>query len=74
MCFGKLKCSFCRKTQDEIVKLVAGPQVYVIAGPRLYICDECNALVARIMQGEQASDLPVPRSWLERLAYKIMIH
>jgi ATP-dependent Clp protease ATP-binding subunit ClpX len=28
-----LKCSFCRKTEDEVSKLVAGPDVY--------ICDEC---------------------------------
>ena len=29
----KLKCSFCGKTQDQVKKLIAGPEVY--------ICDEC---------------------------------
>jgi hypothetical protein len=30
---SKLSCSFCGKSQDEVRKLIAGPQVY--------ICDEC---------------------------------
>ncbi len=34
-------CSFCGKTQDQIAKLVAGPGVY--------ICDECVVLCADIM-------------------------
>jgi ATP-dependent Clp protease ATP-binding subunit ClpX len=29
----KLICSFCRKDQDQVRKLIAGPAVY--------ICDEC---------------------------------
>ena len=36
-----LKCSFCQKSEDEVEKLVAGPDVY--------ICDECVAIAARIM-------------------------
>jgi ATP-dependent Clp protease ATP-binding subunit ClpX len=36
-----LKCSFCQKTEDQIEKLVAGPEVY--------ICNECVAIAARIM-------------------------
>ena len=34
---GQLKCSFCGKTQDQVRKLVAGPGVY--------ICDECIELM-----------------------------
>ena len=70
MRFRKLKCSFCRKTEDQIAKLVAGPRVYVIVGPRIYICDECNVLVARIMQGESLPGLPISRSWPERLKHR----
>jgi len=58
----KLKCSFCGKKETEVTKLVAGP--------RVFICDECVALAARIMQGESPPDLlPTrePHSLLERL-------
>jgi ATP-dependent Clp protease ATP-binding subunit ClpX len=36
-----LKCSFCQKSENEVEKLVAGPNVY--------ICDECVAVAARMM-------------------------
>jgi len=39
-----LRCSFCGKTQDEVRKLIAGPQVYV--------CDECVELCNEIMMEE----------------------
>lgn len=55
---GKLRCSFCRKTEDQVSKLVAGP--------RVYICDECVAVAVRIMQ-EAPPPVPAPRSQLERL-------
>jgi ATP-dependent protease Clp ATPase subunit len=45
----KLKCSFCRKTEDHVSKLVAEPRL--IVGPRLYICNECVAVANSIMQG-----------------------
>jgi len=37
-----LRCSFCRKTEDEVSKLVAGPDVY--------ICNECVRLAVRLMR------------------------
>ena len=37
-----LHCSFCRKSEDQVAKLVAGPNVY--------ICDECVVIAARLMQ------------------------
>ena len=37
-----LQCSFCRKTEDEVSKLVAGPDVY--------ICDECVRVAVRLMR------------------------
>lgn len=57
---GQLKCSFCGKSQDQVRKLVAGPGVY--------ICDECielcNDIVEEELGMEQDSDLtevPKPR-------------
>ena len=32
-----LRCSFCRKSQDEVGKLISSPSDYA----RAYICDEC---------------------------------
>jgi len=40
----QLKCSFCGKTQDQVRKLVAGPGVY--------ICDECIELCNDIVEEE----------------------
>ena len=41
---GQLKCSFCGKPQDQVRKLVAGPGVY--------ICDECIELCTEIIEEE----------------------
>jgi ATP-dependent Clp protease ATP-binding subunit ClpX len=41
---GQLKCSFCGKTQEQVRKLVAGPGVY--------ICDECIELCNEIIEEE----------------------
>ena len=41
MFFRKLRCSFCRRTNDEVTKLVAGA--------RGYICDRCATEAVRIM-------------------------
>ncbi|MEY4668039.1 MAG: hypothetical protein RL518_738 [Pseudomonadota bacterium] len=55
---GNLICSFCGKTQDEVRKLVAGPSVY--------ICDECVDLCNDILTeeledtGSKANRLAVP--------------
>ena len=46
---GQLKCSFCGKTQDQVRKLVAGPGVY--------ICDECIELCNEIIEEELNDDL-----------------
>jgi len=45
---GQLKCSFCGKTQTQVRKLVAGPGVY--------ICDECIELCTEIVQEELSKD------------------
>src|SRR5512138_2050979 len=41
---GNLSCSFCGKSQKEVKKLIAGPTVY--------ICDECNGLCNDIIAEE----------------------
>ncbi len=46
---GQLKCSFCGKSQDQVRKLVAGPGVY--------ICDECIELCNEIIEEELNDDL-----------------
>lgn len=55
-----LKCTFCGKTQKQVRKLIAGPTVY--------ICDECIGLCNEILEEEFAeaveaelTELPKPR-------------
>ena len=48
---GQLKCSFCGKTQEQVRKLVAGPGVY--------ICDECIELCNEIIEEEFSEDVGV---------------
>jgi ATP-dependent Clp protease ATP-binding subunit ClpX len=45
---GKLQCSFCGKSQDDVRKLIAGPTVY--------ICDECIELCNDIIAEEWAEE------------------
>ena len=61
-----LKCSFCGKSQKQVKKLIAGPGVY--------ICDECIDLCNEIIEEElneasdvQWGDLPKPREIFEFL-------
>ena len=43
-----LRCSFCGKTQEEVKKIIAGPTVY--------ICDECIDLCNEIMEEEYQNE------------------
>ncbi|WP_036730288.1 ATP-dependent Clp protease ATP-binding subunit ClpX [Peptoniphilus mikwangii] len=53
-----LRCSFCGKTQNQVKKLIAGPDVY--------ICDECIGLCSDILNEEKVNtkdeklDLKIP--------------
>ena len=49
---NRLKCSFCGKSQDQVKKLIAGPDVY--------ICDECVDLCNEILDEEffESKDTP----------------
>lgn len=57
----QLRCSFCHKPQDQVRKLIAGPNVY--------ICDECIELCSEIIEEEfsqieeavDLTDLPKPQ-------------
>ena len=42
---GRVRCSFCNKTQDQVRKLIAGPS-------GVYICDECVDICADIIEEE----------------------
>jgi ATP-dependent Clp protease ATP-binding subunit ClpX len=68
---GVYRCSFCNKDQDQIKRLVAGPN-------GVYICDECVTLCKRIIDEEDAppqrpkafatvAHVPTPASIHERL-------
>jgi ATP-dependent Clp protease ATP-binding subunit ClpX len=57
---GQLKCSFCAKAQDQVKKLIAGPGVY--------ICDECIELCNEIIDedvneqsGLEMGNIPKPK-------------
>lgn len=45
----KLRCSFCNKSQEQVRKLIAGPNVY--------ICDECIDICSEIIQDEFDDEL-----------------
>ena len=71
----QLKCSFCGKTQDQVRRLVAGPGVY--------ICDECITLCEDIIREEFAADeqqdeaaevfeLPKPKDIAEKLSQYVI--
>ncbi|KPU27576.1 ATP-dependent protease [Caloranaerobacter sp. TR13] len=62
----QLKCSFCGKTQDQVRRLIAGPNVY--------ICDECIELCQEIIDEEfeeimefDLNELPKPKEIKEIL-------
>jgi len=63
----QLKCSFCGKSQEQVKRLVAGPGVY--------ICDECIELCSEIIEEEfeeskadtELNDIPKPKEIKEIL-------
>ncbi|MCC0648818.1 ATP-dependent Clp protease ATP-binding subunit ClpX [Clostridioides difficile] len=62
----QLKCSFCGKNQDQVRRLIAGPNVY--------ICDECVELCDEIIQeeiedtiDEDTTSLPKPKEMMNIL-------
>jgi len=57
----RLRCSFCRREESQVAKLVAGP--------RVYICDRCAYETIRIMENTPpaGSVKPSPASMRSRL-------
>ena len=53
-----LYCCFCGRDESTVSKLVAGPKVY--------ICDQCVALAARLMESDGSSQAQ-PRSHVDSL-------
>lgn len=45
----KIRCSFCNKTEDQVRKLIAGPN-------GVYICDECVEICSEIIEEELDAD------------------
>jgi hypothetical protein len=51
-----MRCSFCRRPDSEVAKLVAGP-LRIFAG-RVYICDRCATQTIHIMEAHSGDDQP----------------
>jgi ATP-dependent Clp protease ATP-binding subunit ClpX len=49
----QISCSFCGKNQSQVNKLIAGPAVY--------ICDECIRLCSEVIEGEEKKSLKPPK-------------
>ena len=62
----KLRCSFCRKTADQVAKLAAG-RPRVLFGPKVYICDACVVAATSIMEGNSPQTPAVSRSLLQKI-------
>ena len=45
-------CSFCRKSSEEVRKVVAGPD-------DVYICDECIGLAAELVREDPGEKVPI---------------
>ncbi|ETY73971.1 ATP-dependent Clp protease ATP-binding subunit ClpX [Lactiplantibacillus fabifermentans] len=63
---GPVNCSFCGKSQDQVKKIVAGPGVY--------ICNECIDLCKEIIdeefseeQSHELTDIPTPKEIVDEL-------
>ena len=60
----RLRCSFCRKNHTEVSKLVAGP--------RVYICDQCVTIASRLMEDDSNDNRPQLESRVrQKLATRI---
>ena len=51
-------CSFCRKSQDAVGKLISSPGDF----PRAFICDECVAVCNSILEEKRSEDLPTTQA------------
>lgn len=49
----RLACSFCGRDETEVAKLVAGP--------RVFICDQCVSIASQIMGADNSNPPPSPK-------------
>jgi hypothetical protein len=69
-----MRCSFCRRSDSDVAKLVASP-LRIFAG-RVYICDRCAAETIQIMEAHSGDEQPrgetqsLFRRTLNRLGWK----
>ncbi|MHB8625025.1 MAG: ATP-dependent Clp protease ATP-binding subunit ClpX [Aggregatilineales bacterium] len=63
------RCSFCRRPQDQVTRLISGPE-------GIFICDECVELCHEILEEEAAAAQPVAEFRVERVPppREIMAH
>ncbi|MBF9193448.1 ATP-dependent Clp protease ATP-binding subunit ClpX [Lactiplantibacillus plantarum] len=68
---GPVNCSFCGKSQDQVKKIVAGPGVY--------ICNECIDLCKEIIDEEfseeqthELTDIPTPKEIVDELGQYVI--
>ncbi len=50
---GRIRCSFCGKTEDQVRKMISGPN-------GVYICDECVEICAEIVDEEHGNEQETP--------------
>src|SRR6516165_12052474 len=58
------RCSFCSKTQHDVRKLIAGPTVYICED----CIDLCNDILAGISRGPKIEPRPSARAGADRAA------
>lgn len=56
----KIRCSFCGKTQDQVRKLIAGPN-------GAYICDECVDICSEIIEEEFEEEDVAPEKGVQEI-------
>jgi ATP-dependent protease Clp ATPase subunit len=61
----RLGCSFCGKSSSQVAKLVAGP--------RVYICNECVDFAKQVMDGSDAGSMNDPQlpTFARRIASRL---
>jgi hypothetical protein len=59
----QLSCSFCGKSKRDVRKLIAGPAVF--------ICDECIELCSGILDEDSATSSPSSRSLMAGLSMRL---
>ena len=51
-----LRCSFCNKHQDDVMRLIAGPRGLFICDECVQVCNDMTANVARFQETDEKKD------------------